>query len=63
MRPTDDHRHCKSCGKVCDPDEETCSPACAERRATQQRSRQNSVRLMYVLIAIVLVVFLLQYVR
>jgi len=63
MRPTDEHHHCKSCGNVCGPTEETCSRACADRRAQQQQSRRNSVNLMYALMAIVVVVFVLNFLR
>jgi predicted nucleic acid-binding Zn ribbon protein len=46
----DDHRHCKVCGKVSWKGEETCSTVCRDRNAQRVQSRQNSVRLMYVLI-------------
>ncbi|HTT35614.1 MAG TPA: DUF2116 family Zn-ribbon domain-containing protein [Thermoplasmata archaeon] len=58
----DDHRHCRICGRVCAVGNETCSRACAEKREAQQRSRQTNVRLMYLLIVVVAVVFLLQFV-
>jgi len=38
---TDEHRHCKVCGRVCAPGQETCSPKCAtawERRARDRRA-------------------------
>lgn len=63
MSAADDHRHCRVCGKVTAPGNETCSRTCREKRETQQRSRQNSIYLMYVLIAVVVVTFLLSYLR
>jgi predicted nucleic acid-binding Zn ribbon protein len=40
-----DHRHCKSCGKVCGLTEDTCSKACAKTLARKQenlaRARRN----------------------
>lgn len=55
-----DHRHCKVCGRVCDVGEETDSQKCATTLAQRQQSRQNSVRLMYVLIIVVVAAFLLE---
>ncbi len=63
MNPAEDHRHCKVCGKVTAPGNDTCSRACRETREAQARSRQNSVRLMYLLIAVVIAVFILGYVH
>jgi len=57
----EDHRHCKVCGKVCAVGQETCSKACREKREEQQRSRRNSIYLMYLLIFVVVAVFLLSY--
>jgi predicted nucleic acid-binding Zn ribbon protein len=51
-----DHRHCKVCGRTCDVDSETCSRACAERRAQQLQSRRNYTYLLYASIAILFVV-------
>lgn len=58
-----DHRHCKVCGRVCDVGQETDRPECATTLAQRQQSRQNSVRLMYVLIIVVVVAFVLGTVR
>jgi predicted nucleic acid-binding Zn ribbon protein len=61
--PTEgDHRHCKVCGRVCDVGEETCSRACAEKRAAQVQSRRTYTYLLYATIAILLIVFLSRYV-
>jgi predicted nucleic acid-binding Zn ribbon protein len=46
VAPAADHRHCKSCGRVCDPDEKTCSPECAQRYETAIRARRNYVYLL-----------------
>ncbi len=57
--PTDgDHRHCKVCGRVTKPDQETCSAACAEQRAQRVRTARNYRYLLYGAIAILLILFL-----
>ncbi len=53
-----DHRHCKVCGRVCGVDEETCSRACAQKRARQLASRRTYVYLLYGTAALLLIVFL-----
>jgi len=53
-----DHRHCKVCGRVCSPGDETCSKACREKRAAQLASRRNYSYLLYLAIAILLVAFI-----
>jgi len=55
-----DHRHCKVCGRVCPPGQETDREECATSLAQRQQSRQNSVRLMYALIVVVVVAFILE---
>ena len=62
MATEGDHRHCKVCGKVCDVADETCSKACAQRRAAQLQSRRTYTYLLYATIAILLIVFLSRYV-
>jgi len=52
-----DHRHCKVCGKVCDPDEETCSRACREERERRVQTRRTYTYLLYGAIALLLIVF------
>jgi len=59
--PEDDHRHCKVCGKVCDPDEEVCSKACRAKRAAQLRTRQMYTYVLYGAMALILIVFLVTY--
>jgi predicted nucleic acid-binding Zn ribbon protein len=54
----EDHRHCKVCGRVCDVDDDTCSRACAEKRAQQLQSRRTYTYLLYGTIALLLIVFL-----
>jgi predicted nucleic acid-binding Zn ribbon protein len=53
-----DHRHCKVCGRVCDPGDETCSKACRRKREDMIRTRRTYTYLMYGAIALVAVVFL-----
>lgn len=55
---TDDHRHCKVCGKVCTPGEETCSVACQEERDRRSRSRRNFIYLLYGTAALLLILLL-----
>ena len=55
---SDDHRHCKVCGRVCTPDEETCSVACADERARRARSRRNFMYLLYGTAALLLILLL-----
>lgn len=57
MTPEADHRHCKVCGRVCAPDELTCSPECQAKRDRAEISRRNLTYLLYgsiVLLAILL---------
>jgi predicted nucleic acid-binding Zn ribbon protein len=63
MRGTEEHRHCKVCGRVTDPSEETCSAKCTEELGRRRSSRQSSMNLMYLLIAVVVVLFLLSFVH
>ncbi len=55
----DDHRHCKVCGKVCAPGEETCSKACRERRERALQSRRNYTYLLYGMIVFLAIVLFL----
>jgi predicted nucleic acid-binding Zn ribbon protein len=59
----DDHRHCKSCGKLIDPGEEVCSDACREKRERMRATRQNYTYLMYAMIALLFLFLVLGYVR
>lgn len=59
--PSGDHRHCKSCGKVCDPGEETCSAECAAKRTRLAETRRNYTFMMYGLAALLLFVFVVGY--
>ena len=58
-----DHRHCKVCGKVCDPGSETCSKACARDRQRRAESRRNYTYLMYAMIAFLVLLFVVSFVR
>lgn len=57
----EDHRHCKVCGKVCEPDENTCSTECRERRQQTLRTRRLYTYVLYGLTLLVVVVFVLPY--
>ena len=58
MIPASEHRHCKVCGKTCDPDEDTCSDACQKERARRLQNRRNTTYLIYGLAALLLIVYL-----
>jgi len=57
MPPEGDPRHCKVCGRVCDPGEETCSKTCRAEREQRMRSRRNYSLLLYASIALIVIVF------
>ena len=57
----DDHRHCKVCGKVCDPGDETCSKACRAKREQLQSTRRMYTYLLYAVILILAIAFLASY--
>ena len=58
MPTDDDHRHCKVCGRVCDPEDETCSRKCAIERERRARSRRNYLYLLYGLAALFVLLLL-----
>lgn len=58
-----DHRHCKVCGKTCPPGEETCSAACREQREATLRSRRFYTNVMYIVIAFLVIVLAISFVR
>ncbi|HLM91480.1 MAG TPA: DUF2116 family Zn-ribbon domain-containing protein [Thermoplasmata archaeon] len=62
MTRSDDHRHCKVCGRTCDPDERTCSKECAQKLEDMARSRRNYQYLLYASIILLLVVLLSHYI-
>ncbi|HTT73594.1 MAG TPA: DUF2116 family Zn-ribbon domain-containing protein [Thermoplasmata archaeon] len=61
MTVPDDHRHCKVCGRACAPESETCSRACAQRRADQLQTRRMYSYLMYGAIALLVIVLVSHY--
>jgi len=56
-----DHRHCKVCGRVCDPDKLTCSPKCAQERARVARVRRNYLYMIYGTAALLLLLLVTPY--
>jgi len=58
----DDHRHCKICGKVCAPGEETCSKACRAKREQAVATRRNLTYLIYGVIALLAIILVASYV-
>lgn len=63
MPAAEDHRHCKICGKVTGPGDDTCSAACAAKRETRLRQRRNYQYLLLASIALLAVVFFSGYLR
>ena len=63
MPAGEDHRHCKICGKMTGPGNETCSAACAATREARLRQRRNYQYLLFASIALVAVVFFSGYFR
>ncbi|MGD0257039.1 MAG: DUF2116 family Zn-ribbon domain-containing protein [Thermoplasmata archaeon] len=61
MSSDEDHRHCKVCGRVCAPEDETCSKACRLKREEMVRQRRIYTYLLYGTIALVAIVFLSVY--
>jgi predicted nucleic acid-binding Zn ribbon protein len=59
VRDEPDHRHCKVCGAVVDPDDQVCSEACGTKRAALQRSRRNYQMVLYGVMAVLAIVLLL----
>ena len=59
--PDGDHRHCRVCGRVTRPDEETCSAACAAARERRVRQAGNYRLLLYGAIALLVIFFLAQF--
>jgi predicted nucleic acid-binding Zn ribbon protein len=57
----EDHRHCKVCGTVCEPEEEVCSPACRTKRERVLQTRRTYTYVLYGLILVILVLFVLPY--
>jgi predicted nucleic acid-binding Zn ribbon protein len=57
-----DHRHCKVCGRVSPPGEETCSKACRTTYQQNARTRRMWTYLFYAVALIVAVIFLSVYV-
>jgi predicted nucleic acid-binding Zn ribbon protein len=58
-----DHRHCKVCGRVCAPGEETCSRACREERERRLQGRRNLQIVLYIAVALVLIAFASEFFR
>lgn len=61
MGSEDDHRHCKVCGRICGPAEETCSKACRAKREELLRTRRIYTYVLYGTVALVAIVFLSVY--
>jgi predicted nucleic acid-binding Zn ribbon protein len=59
--PEDDHRHCKVCGTVCAPGEDTCSDACAAKRAQVAQTRRLYTYLMYAVILVLVIAFVVRF--
>jgi len=53
-----DHRHCKTCGRVCDPSAMTCSAPCKEAWDRRVQSKRNAQLILYAAAALLLIVLL-----
>jgi predicted nucleic acid-binding Zn ribbon protein len=60
---TDDHHHCKVCGKVCAADADTCSKACRVKREQAAQTRRTYSYLLYGVMALLLILLLASYAR
>lgn len=63
MALSQDHRHCKICGRVCPTGEDVCSDACATKRDDRLRSRRFWTGIMYAMIVFFAAVLLISYLR
>ncbi|HTP53789.1 MAG TPA: DUF2116 family Zn-ribbon domain-containing protein [Thermoplasmata archaeon] len=55
---SDEHRHCKICGRTCSVDDETCSTKCQDALDRRARSRRNYMYLLYGTAALLFVLLL-----
>jgi predicted nucleic acid-binding Zn ribbon protein len=55
---SDDHRHCKVCGRICGSEDETCSEECRDKRDRRLRSRRNFTYLLYGMAALLLLLLI-----
>ena len=58
---SDEHRHCRVCGKVCGSNEEVCSDDCRRKRERTLQTRRLYTYVLYGLILIIVVAFVLPY--
>ncbi|HUJ77756.1 MAG TPA: DUF2116 family Zn-ribbon domain-containing protein [Thermoplasmata archaeon] len=58
---TDDHSHCKVCGRVCAAGEETCSRKCAEQREARARGRRTYSYILYATAALLFLLLISHY--
>jgi predicted nucleic acid-binding Zn ribbon protein len=59
----DDHRHCKVCGKPCALGADVCSKSCRRDFDRRKQTRQQYTYLMYGLMAFLVLLLVLNYVR
>ena len=55
----DQHKHCPMCGKPIPMDEKFCSPKCEQIFAERQRKVMKTRRIMYIILAAILIIYLL----
>lgn len=55
----DQHKHCPMCGKPIPMDERFCSPKCEQIFAERQRKVMKTRRIMYIILAAILIIYLL----
>lgn len=56
-----EHRHCKVCGRMIDPQLEFCSKSCRRQREATLQGRRNLTYLIYGGIAFFVLLLLLEY--
>jgi len=57
---TEDHRHCKVCGKPVGPGKDTCSTACREKREAVARTKKMYTYVLYGMIALLLILLVVR---
>jgi predicted nucleic acid-binding Zn ribbon protein len=57
---TEDHRHCKVCGKPVAAGKDTCSQVCRDKRAAVGRTKQMYTYILYGMIALLLILLVVR---
>ena len=57
---TEDHRHCKVCGKPVAAGKDTCSAACREKREGVARTKRMYTYMLYGMIVLLLILLVVR---